>query len=220
MLRRQISEDRPKTQPERKNKKCKFKRPKIIQECMSTKSFSKHERQHYTSKRFLGACIDNGAQKTVCGLKQARAYCARAKIPFSVRSSPFAFKFGNTVVNSLGTLEFRIPLPNNSYLPVIADIVDTDVTLLIGLDYLDKHDLLPDNLQNKLICEMHNWELPIIRRNGHMFIEWNVQTILFTKFELYRMHRNFFHPSLEKLFNVIKRAYPERCSPDVKKKLQ
>lgn len=121
--------------------------------------------------------------------------------------------------DSMGAMEFRIPLPNNGYLPLHADVVDADVPLLIGLDYLDKEKLVPNNLQNKLICKAQNWELPITRRNGHMFVNWNVNTILFTKYELYRLHRNFFHPSAAKLYNVLKRGFEEKCTPDVKRML-
>lgn len=191
----------------------------MIQECLNSQQMS-NIKHHYSSKKFLGACLDIGAQKTVFGLRQAKAYCRRANIPFSVRQSPFAFKFGNSVCNSLGILEFRLPLPNNGYLPISADIVNADIPLLIGLDYMDREKLLANNLVNKLICEEHGWELAITRRNGHMFVDWNVQRILFTKFELYKMHRNFFHPSARKLFQVLKRGYPEKCTGDTLKKLE
>lgn len=117
-------------------------------------------------------------------------------------------------------MEFRIPLSGNRYLPVIADIVNADIPLLIGLDYLDREQILPDNIQNKLICETESWELPIIRRMGHMFVEWDIRTIFFTKVELFRMHRNFFHPSSQKLFNIHKRGFPEKITAEVKKKLE
>lgn len=200
--------------------KYKKKGRKEISECLTSKQTSNLNRHHYGSKRFLGACLDIDAQKTVCGLKQARAYCKTAKIPLSLRRSSFSFKFGNSICNSMGTLEFRIPLRTDGYLPIFADIVDADVPLLLGLDYLDREKLLADNLSNKLVCIDDGWELPIIRRNGHMFIDWNIRQILFTKFELYRMHRNFFHPSAKKLFNVIKKGFPEKCTPDVQKKLE
>ena len=134
---------------------------------------------HYSSKRFLGACIDNGAQRTVCGLKQARAYCSQARIPLRLRRSPFAFKFGNSICDSMGCMEFRIPLPNAGYLPVQADIVDADVPLLMGLDYLDKERLLADNLRNKLVCSDFAWELLIVQHStlSWTLANWNLKSI-------------------------------------------
>jgi len=109
---------------------------------------------------------------------------------------------------------------DTSYLPTFADIVDADIPLLLGLDYMDKEKLLADNLKNMLICEENGWTLPITRRKGHMFVEWNIQKILFTNMELHRMHRNFFHPSARKLFNVLKRAYPYSCNSETLKQLE
>lgn len=118
-------------------------------------------------------------------------------------------------------MEFRLALPfNKGYLPIQADIVDADVPLLIGLDYLDREKLLADNISNQLICKKQGWKLPITRRNGHMFLEWDTKTILFTKFELMRLHRHFFHPSAGKLFNILKRGFEKKCTSEVKQTLE
>lgn len=53
-----------------------------------------------------------------------------------------------------------------------------------------------------------------------MFIQWNLNTILFTKMELLRMHRNFFHPSAKNLYNVLKRGFALKCTVDVKNNLE
>lgn len=119
---------------------------------------------------------------------------------------------------SLEIMEFRTSLPNNTNLPVLADIINIDVPLLIGLDNLDSHQLLAQNLKNKRVH--HNWEPPLLRHNGHLFLQWNCQEILFTKSELYHVHRNFFHPGATKLSNVLKRGYPKECLSDALKSLQ
>lgn len=92
-------------------------------------------------------------------------------------------------------MEFCIPIKNSLYLPLIADVVDADIPLLIGLDYLDKENLLADNLSNKLNCEDKTWELPIKRIKGHVFVQWNLNTILFIKIELCKLHRQIHHLS-------------------------
>lgn len=46
------------------------------------------------------------------------------------------------------------------------------------------------------------------------------QSILFTRAELSLRHRQFFHPGLKKLFNVIKIAHPEEATPELLKTLQ
>lgn len=217
---RRISYKRFKKPPDIEIKIHKKQRKNFIQECLSANAMTKLERNHYNSKIFLGACLDIGAQRTVCGFKQARAYCKTARVPLKLHHSPFSFKFGDSLRQSMGTLEFRLPIPSKGYLPIVADIVDADIPLLIGLDFLDREQLLADNISNKLISRHDNWEIPIIRRNGHLFVTWNLKTILFTKSELFKLHRNFFHPSSKKLFNVLKRAFPDKCPPEVQRKLE
>lgn len=104
-----------------------------VVECMSASSVDKIQKQNYGSKQFVSACLDIGSQRTVWGLKQAKAYCSSARIPLKLSNSMFAFKFGDSIWRSLGKLEFRIPLSTKGYLTVEDDVVDSDVPLLIGL---------------------------------------------------------------------------------------
>ena len=51
------------------------------------------------------------------------------------------------------------------------------------------------------------------RKFGHMFLMWP-EHILFTTAELTRMHKHFYHPSANKLFNLLKRAVPEEATSE------
>lgn len=80
-------------------------------------------------------------------------------------------------------MEFRITIPQHGYLSVFDDIVDADIPLLIRLEYIESKGLLFENMQNKPISTPPNWELPISRMHGHLFIEWNINVILGTKLQ-------------------------------------
>lgn len=55
--------------------------------------------------------------------------------------------------------------------------------------------------------------LPIIRTNVHMLIQWNLKEIMFTKSELLGLHHHFYHPQERNLYNLLKMAKPEDCTP-------
>lgn len=136
--------------------------------------------------------------------------------------SPFSdgIQFWNFSLKKLGHDAVQGAVARKPYLSINADIVDVDIRLLIGLDFLDEERLVPDNLENKLISKDHGWELPLTRRHGHMFLEWNFHTILLTKGELLKLHRHFFHPSTENLFGLFKRGYRPHGTSQVRKVLR
>ena len=68
-----------------------------------------------SSVEFNGACIDCGAQGSIVGEPQAKAFCQDMGIDYvlDVSGQPRRFKFGDCAQNSKGTLGFRIPVGQN-----------------------------------------------------------------------------------------------------------
>ena len=88
------------------------------------------------------------------------------------------------------------------------DIVRPDVPFLLGLDILDKEGLVANNVMNQLQSLKYNWSLPIERKLGHMFVSWESTSAYFTKPQLIRLHKHFYHPSAENLMELLKRSHP------------
>lgn len=86
------------------------------------------------------------------------------------------------------------------------DVVQPDVPLLLGLDILDREQLVPDNIENLLESRLYGWGMPVTRRFGHMYISCDVNKIMFTRTELYKLHRHLHHPSTGKLMALLKRS--------------
>ena len=170
--------------------------------------------------RFDGACLDIGAQRTCIGFKQALAYCQGYGVKLTLQKSPFTFTFGDGVYPSLGTMKIRIPTPDLSFLDLDVDVVKPDVPFLLGLDILDKHHLVADNVENKLRSRTLGWSIPISRRRGHLYIDWRLKEALFTRSELNKLHRHFWHPSSAKLYNLLKRTHPEETNEDTRRTLE
>ena len=106
-------------------------------------------------------------------------------------------------------------------------LVNADIPALLGMDVLDRESLMADTVGNRLTKRsfvqdnwsyfyFDEWHMPLYRsKSGHVYVEMNCSTIvMFTRSQLGKLHKQFFHPSLEKLFNLLKRARPEETTPE------
>jgi hypothetical protein len=160
--------------------------------------------------------LDTGAAKSVIGLAQAHAYCREYRIPFEPTTSTSRFIFGDQECASLGKLNILVPCPDMD-LKICVDIVHPSVPLLFGIDILDKHKLNVLSVENKLHSVLAGWTLPLVRQQGHLYLKWHPPSETFySRQQLYRLHQHLFHPSADKLLNLLKRANPENLPADTK----
>lgn len=82
-----------------------------------------------------------------------------------------------------------------------------DVPLLICLAVLSRLKVVPYFNKYTMSSTSEKWMIPLCRKLGHAYIKWT-EIILYTVLELRRMHKNFYHPSIEKFYEVIKRSEP------------
>lgn len=115
---------------------------------------------------FLGACIDTGAQKSLIGNKQAVAYSNHIgqELKLSKHLGKTMFKFGDHRHKGLGTIEVRIPTDDKYYLSTTVEVVDVDVTLVLGLDFLDRFEMNIDTAKGMLESKGHTWTFPLTRK--------------------------------------------------------
>lgn len=102
-----------------------------------------------------------------------------------------------------------------------------DVPALLGLDVLDCGSLMADTVANRLSkrkVALYNgshylfyvWHVQLFQsQSGHVYVEMNFYTlVLFTRVQLGKLHKQFFHLLAEKLFNLLKRTKPEETSSE------
>jgi hypothetical protein len=87
------------------------------------------------------------------------------------------------------------------------------------MDFLDKHRVIVDVTRNVLIHRPTNASQPLARKHGHVYIEWD-SDLLFTYGELLKLHQNFFHPTVNNLMNLFKRANIQDLPVDTRKSLE
>lgn len=160
-------------------------------------------------------CVDIGAPKSVIGITSLREILKEKEI--SLQNSASKFRFGNNVKHSLGStvLELKPPVGNPPLIMAKCGVVNVDIPPLLGLDVLDKHCLVADTAENQLtkktiieqtgtrpLYVINDWKLPTFRRDSHVYVGMKVPPdALYTRQQLEKIHKNFFYPSVQKLFN-------------------
>ena len=92
-------------------------------------------------------------------------------------------------------------------MPIEIDVVRANVPFLLELDLLDKLQLYLDTTRNVLISSPGNISLPVVRKSGHVYLEWKREdAVLFSRSELIKLHRGFRYPTDIKLLNLIIKA--------------
>lgn len=83
----------------------------------------------------------------------------------------------------------------------------------LGLDSFDAHKMYVNNLEDCLVCLEYHITAPLVRKHGHLYLEWG-PSILYSMAELDKRHRHFFHPKPDRLFAVLKRAEDPHAVPE------
>lgn len=113
--------------------------------------------------------------------------------------------------------------PRKPKLLVSMDLVEVEISALLGLDMFDRESITPCTVSNRLIkrlpVEKNGGEFKIfdqwyttLRRSlsGLLYAEMSFpHSIYFTRTQVSKIHRQFFHPSAAKLFKLIQIARPE-----------
>lgn len=169
----------------------------------------------YTEDTFHGACFDSGAEVSVIGMEQARAYHKMTGSCMRLTPSTLNFKFGDFLCKSEGVTNVRVPMPQGGFISFAAHVVCADIPMLVGLDLLRKHQLVLDFEACRITQKRNDWHLPMTFKGGHIFFQWSQREICYTKAELQRLHLHFFHPTAGKLFQLIKRARPDQATGEL-----
>lgn len=181
-------------------------------------------------RRSVEALIDTGATRSVVGLRAARRIFRAAGTKFSLAPSRRRFRFGVDTHDSKGSCVIRIPTPSG-VMEVQADVVAADVPFLLGLDTLDRHRIQALTITNKLqhvASESdpsdRSWVVDLVRHDGHIFLPFvpvsAENSIFYTRQQLQKLHRSLYHPSAQKLYDLLKRADPDGLDSDTRRVLQ
>lgn len=111
------------------------------------------------------------------------------------------YKFGNDKQIAIGSINMRIPIVKTEMSTTTVDIVNAYVPFLIGLDFLDKHKMHINNVNNSLLCHTLDLYITLIRKNKHIDQEWGKNNILYTIQELLKLHCNS-HIHLQKNYLI------------------
>ena len=88
------------------------------------------------------------------------------------------------------------------------------------LDFLRREEFYPHVAPQRLISDRHDVAYELQMRDGHLFLSWPTASALYTRAELSKRHRQFFHPTSEKLFGLLRRASLDECTPETRLMLE
>ena len=110
-----------------------------------------------------------------------------------------------------------------SFVHRLVDVIVINVPFLLGLDWLDAEKLCVDNVDNLLVSKKERWHIPLVRKLGLIYPEWQLVKdvcILFSHAELLKLRGQLFHPTAKKFFNLIRRGQPLEANPATRRLLQ
>lgn len=124
-------------------------------------------------------------------------------------------KFGQQIARSIGTVLIRLPKDDYSHLTLKMQVVNLNIPLIIGLDILKHHSVLVNNVDNTLF-RILNLCKPLVYKRGHVFSEWEVHLIMYTREELNTIHMHFMNPAADLLLELIRGANHESATSSVR----
>ena len=193
----------------------------------ASRTYLSTEARKYNRPGFL---VDIGAPKSVVGKKALNRLFASVDVYHKppLRTSHNFFRFGDESFPSIGMITLYLDTPHGVRpIPVEIDIVVPDIPPLLGLDVIDRERLTPDVAYNVLAKRrkvidksnraiyVEDWAIPMWRASSrHSYVPLRIDTpTYFTRSQLHKLHRQFFHPSAEKLYNLLNRSRPEETTP-------
>lgn len=76
-------------------------------------------------------------------------------------------------------------------------------------------------MQDVLECHSVGGEVPLVRKNGHIYREWEKELNMFYNYkELRKPHKKFLHPSSDNLLNPLNLARPWKTDSSTMKILE
>ena len=189
------------------------------------------------TQRPSGFCADIGSPKCVIGRKECNRICTKFGIhERHIKPSNERFSFADHSYPSLGKVSIPPKTPIRApKIIVVLDMVEADIPPLLGMDLLDREELCADTTVNhlakrtKIECPdgrniyIDEWVIPMTRADsGHSFVPMDFRPAsqsYISHSEHGKLHRQLYHPSTDKLFNLLKVASPEDATPQTRKLL-
>ena len=124
-------------------------------------------------------------------------------------------------------------LPGRQMIYVEMAVVNADIPALLSLDVLDREAVMADTVANRLTKRylaqnngsyfyFDEWHVPMLcSKSGHVHIEMDCSSsVMFTRSQLGKLHKQFFYLSAEKIFNMLKKARSEEATTETLEILQ
>lgn len=126
--------------------------------------------RRYDEYNLMGACLDTGAQSSVCGIGQPVVYEEIYSGSLSRQASATQFKLGEQITKSIGQIRIKFPIHENTHFEINVDVIQLDVPLITGLYILRSCKQLVNYVDNMLHYCNEDIKRPLTHKHGHVFL--------------------------------------------------
>lgn len=118
--------------------------------------------------------MDTGAELFVIGKQQAMAYrkCIGQRFELIQNLGSIVYKFKIQRAYRLGSFKVLASIKDTNSVEIKVGLADIDVFLTIGLEVMLLFKVIIDIPQMKFVSSKGNWEIPLVLKKGHFYIEW------------------------------------------------
>ena len=189
---------------------------------------NQNELKNLTSETWSSALLDCGASKAVCG-KEWLAQCInnlsdedQQEVSFGHSNCIYRFGDGRKI-ESIDSAKISAVIGSHKF-DIMTDVVDSDIPLLFSranmkLNFQDDTIIFNENIP-LITTQSGNYAIPITKakqlinnldRETNMSITLNLLDSKDNHTIVIKLHRQFAHPSKEKLLQLIKKAGESWC---------
>lgn len=123
------------------------------------------------------------------------------------------------IIPSLGYSVARVSLGEH-YLYLKTNRVQQDIPLMFELDQHKLHRCSSDRYNNSFANHPSGTKMPVTYKQVHLWSEWPVTEVLFTKSQSKKLHDRFGHPCAKVRMNILKRARSQDFNEEKQRKIQ
>lgn len=168
----------------------------------------------YRIGKFLGLCLDTGAQKSVSGIAQAKSFANQIGLEFKLRPLSDVYRFCDDASHSMSVLRATIPTPEpTSSITVNVDLVRSDIPMIICLPDLRRYGLLAYYTDKVSFCKVEGWHFPLRNNHGQVFCSWRTSSVNYSRLDLVKLHKHFNHAYPDNLYDLLRCADPQKNWP-------
>lgn len=139
-----------------------------------------------------------------------------AEIEIKHNSFPTTDKCSNIIFLSNENVRTRIPTPSFAFILQLFVVINANFSFLIRSEAVDGILLVEDKFYSLFVSKRHGRNMSTKSKHVHLYIVWDFSKILFTTYQLKRLHSKIFICLAQSYILWFCRARTEDATPEIR----